>query len=78
MQIVIQNFGVNEFDVPSVKAQLLLLLETANYYGLESIMQLSEMIALFQKLDTINPIQDGRPKRPPCQFFSCNFYKRTS
>ena len=32
---------------------LLLLPEIAKFYGLESRMQLSEMIALFQKLDTI-------------------------
>ena len=23
-----------------------------------------------------NPIEDGRPKRPPYQFFPCNLYKR--
>ena len=32
---------------------LLLLPEIAKFYGLNSRMQLSEMIALFQKLDTI-------------------------
>ena len=32
---------------------LLLLREIAKFYGLDSRMQLSEMIALFQKLDTI-------------------------
>ena len=36
LQIVIQNYGVNEFDVPSFSQFLL-----------------SEMIALFKKLDTI-------------------------
>ena len=36
------------------------------------------MIALFQKLDTVNPIQDGRAEKAPYQFFPCNFYKRTS
>ena len=25
---------------------------------------------------SINPIQDGGAKRPPNQFFPCNFYKR--
>ena len=53
LQIVIQNYSVNEFDVPSLKTQLLLLLEIAKFYGLDSRIQLSEMIALFQKLDTI-------------------------
>ena len=49
----IQNYGANEFDVPWLKTQLLLLLEIGKFYGLDSTMQLSEMIALFQKLDTI-------------------------
>ena len=53
MQIVIQNYGANEFDVPWLKTQVLLLLEIAKFYGLDSRMQLSEMIALFQKLDAI-------------------------
>ena len=53
MQIIIQNYDVNEFDVPSLKNQLFLLQEIANLYVLDSKMQLSEMIALFQKLDTI-------------------------
>ena len=53
MQIVIQNYGVNEFDVLSLKALLLFLPETAEFYGLGSRMQLSGMIALFKKLDTI-------------------------
>ena len=35
LQIVIQNYGVNEFDVPSIKTQLLLLPEIAKFYGLE-------------------------------------------
>ena len=51
LQIVIQNYGANEFDVPWLKTQVLLLLEIAKFYGLDSRMQLSEMIALFQKLD---------------------------
>ena len=51
--IVMQNYGVNEFDIPLLKTQLLLLPEIAKFYGLNSRMQLSEMIALFQKLDTI-------------------------
>ena len=53
MQIVIQNYGLNEFDIPSLTTQLLLLPEIAKSYGLDSRLQLSEMIALFQKLDTI-------------------------
>ena len=53
MQIVIQNHGVNEFYVPSLKTQLLLLSELAKFCGLESRMQISEMIPLFQELDTI-------------------------
>ena len=52
-QIVIQNYGANEFDVPSLKTQLLLLPEIAKFYGLNSRMKLLKMIALFQKLDTI-------------------------
>ena len=53
MQIVIQNYVVNEFIVPSLKTELLLLPEIAKSYGLGSRMQLSERIALLQKLDTI-------------------------
>ena len=60
LQIVIQNYGVNESHVPSLKTQFpslktqsLLLLEIAKFCGLGSRMQLSEMIALFQKVDTI-------------------------
>ena len=53
LQIVIQNYGVNEFDVLSLKALLLFLPETAEFYGLGSRMQLSGMIASFKKLDTI-------------------------
>ena len=49
----IRNYGVNEFNVPSLKTQLIPLFEIAKFYGLDSRMQLSEMIALFQKLDTI-------------------------
>ena len=48
----IRNYGINEFNVPSLKTQLILLFEIAKLYGLDSRMQLSEMIALFQKLDT--------------------------
>ena len=53
MQIVIQNYGVNEFDVPSLKNLFLLLPKTATFCYLDSRTQLSKMIALFQKLDTI-------------------------
>ena len=60
LQIAMQNYGANEFDVPSLKVQftslktqLLLLLEIAKFYGLDSRMQLSEMTALFQKVDII-------------------------
>ena len=53
MQIVIQNHGVNEFYVSSLKTQLLLLSELAKFCGLDSRMQISEMIPLFQELDTI-------------------------
>ena len=52
-QIVTQNYGIDEFAVPSLKTQLFLLPEIAKFYGLDSRMQFSEMIALFQKLDTI-------------------------
>ena len=31
----IQNYGVNEFDVPSLKTQLLLLPEIATFYGFD-------------------------------------------
>ena len=54
MQILIQNYGVKEFEVPLLKTQLLLLPEIAK--SLNSRMQLLEMIALFQKLDTIKKI----------------------
>ena len=50
MHILIQNYGVKEFEVPLLKTQLLLLPEIAK--SLNSRMQLLEMIALFQKLDT--------------------------
>ena len=53
LQIVIQNYVVSEFIVPSLKTELLLLPEIAKSYGLGSRMQLSERIALLQKLDTI-------------------------
>ena len=54
MHILIQNYGVKEFEVPLLKTQLLLLPEIAK--SLNSRMQLLEMIALFQKLDTIKKI----------------------
>ena len=38
LQIVIQNYGVNEFDFPSLKIQMALLAETAKFYGLDSKM----------------------------------------
>ena len=38
LQIVTQNCGVSEFDVPSLKTQLLPNRETAKFYGLESRM----------------------------------------
>ena len=47
LQIAIQNYGVNEFDFPSLKSQWLLLPEIAKFFGLDSRMQLSKMIALF-------------------------------
>ena len=53
MQTVIQNYGVNESNAPSLKSQLLLLPEIAKRYGLDSRIQISEMIALYQKLGTI-------------------------
>ena len=52
-QIVIQNCGVDEFDIPSLKSQLLLLPQIAKFYSFDSRMQFLEMIALFQKVDTI-------------------------
>ena len=51
--IVIQNYGDNEFNVPLLKTHLLLLPEIAKFYGLDCRIQLSEMIALFQKIDTM-------------------------
>ena len=54
MHILIQNYGVKEFEVTLLKTQLLLLPEIAK--SLNSRMQLLEMIALFQKLDTIKKI----------------------
>ena len=54
MHILIQNYGVKAFEVPLLKTQLLLLPEIAK--SLNSRMQLLEMIALFQKLDTIKKI----------------------
>ena len=53
LQIVIQKYGVNTSDVPSLKTQLFLLHQMAKFYGLDSRMQLSKMIALFQTLDGI-------------------------
>ena len=53
LQIVIQNHGVNECDVPSLKTQFLLFPKIAKLCGLDRRMQLSEMITLFQKLDII-------------------------
>ena len=53
LQIVIQNYGVNEYNLLSLKAQLLFLPEAAKFYGLDSRMKLLEMIALFNKLDDI-------------------------
>ena len=53
MKTSIQIYGVNEFDVPSLKTQLLLFPERAKLYGLNSRTQILEMIALFRKLDTI-------------------------
>ena len=47
MQIAIKDYGINDFDVPSIKAQLLFLPETANFYGFKSRMQLLEMIARY-------------------------------
>ena len=38
LQIVIQNYGVNEFDFPSLKIQMALLAETTKFYGLDSKM----------------------------------------
>ena len=63
LQTVIQNYGVNKFDVPSLKTQLLLFLEIVKFYGLDSRMQPSLMIALFQKLDTIKRISNASYKR---------------
>ena len=57
LQIVIQNYGVNEFDVPSISEFLQFLpflRETAKFYGLDSRMQLPEIIVLLKKPDTIN------------------------
>ena len=38
LQIVIQNYGVNEFDFPPLKIQMALLAETAKFYGFDSKM----------------------------------------
>ena len=48
LQIVMQNYVASELDVPSLKTQLLLP-EIATFYGLDSRMQLSEMIAFFSE-----------------------------
>ena len=53
LQIIIQKYGVNTSDVPSLKTQLFLLPQIAKFYGFDSRMQLSKMIALFQTLDAI-------------------------
>ena len=53
LQIVIQKYGVNVFDVPSLKTQFFLLPQVAKFYGLDSRMQLPKMIALFQTPDGI-------------------------
>ena len=56
MQIVIKNYGVNGIVVPSLKTQLFFFPEIAKFYELVSRMQLLEIIALFQKLDSIKRI----------------------
>ena len=48
LQMVMQNYGLNEIDVPSSKYQLLPL---PKRWG--NRMQLSQMIVLFQKPNTI-------------------------
>ena len=53
MQIVIQSYGVEEFDVSSLKSQMLFIPQTAKFYGLDSRMQFPEKISLDKKLDTI-------------------------
>ena len=53
LQIVIQCYGINELDFPSLMAQLLFLPETATSYGLDFRMPPSEMIALFKKLEIL-------------------------
>ena len=53
LHIIKQNYDVNEFEVPSLKAQLLLLPNIAKLYSLDSRMQLSEMTALVKKLDIL-------------------------
>ena len=56
MQIVIKNYGVNGIVVPSLKTQLFFFAEIAKFYELVSRMQLLEIVALFQKLDSIKRI----------------------
>ena len=56
LHIIKQNYDVNEFEVPSLKAQLLLLPNIAKLYGRDSRMQFSEMTALFKKLDILRKI----------------------
>ena len=51
LQIVIQKYSVNEFAAPSLKAQLLFLHAIGKFYGLNSRMQLSGIIASFKKLN---------------------------
>ena len=53
MQIVIKNYGVIGIVDPSLKTQLFFFPEIAKFYELVSRMQLLEIIALFQKLDSI-------------------------
>ena len=53
MQIVIQSYGVKEFDVSSLKSQLLFIPQTAKFYGLDSRIEFPENISLYKKLDTI-------------------------
>ena len=64
LQIVTQNCGVNEFHVPSLKTQLLPNREIAKFYGLESRMQLSAIIALFQKVDSIKRMLVAKVTKP--------------
>ena len=49
MQIVIQSYGVKEFDVSSLKSQLLFIPQTAKFYGLDSRIEFPEKISLYIK-----------------------------